>query len=574
MNEEERPRGVIHDRTCSRAAVSSRVAAMRSRIWRPDVAVAAVLLAVVVGVPLATFAGPAGANPAWSRVTSPNGGTKANLLPGVSCLSDSDCLAVGYYENHDLVRRTLVESWNGTTWSIVPSPNEGTKNNGLSGVSCVSPTSCEAVGDYDNGSGATENLVESWNGTTWSIVPSPERGASSNSLDNVTCISTTWCTAVGNFVNTGGVTQSLVESWNGATWSIVPTPDEGAHSNLLDNLSCDSTTWCVAAGYFYNGSAVTQTLVESWNGTTWSIVPTPNIGTKSNTLLGVSCTSTSSCTAVGYDVPTSPVIRGGIHAVNLIESWNGTSWSVVPSPNEGTDSNNLFDISCVSPTSCVAVGSQYEGRKGKRVSHTLIESWNGTSWSVVPSPNYGSTRAINLLLGVSCVLSGSCAAVGYHNINTRTYTLIEALTGMAALTTTTTVAPTTTTTAAGTTTVAPTTTTTAAATTTVAPTTTTTAAATTTVAPTTTSGVVPAASSSLAFTGLGPGLNMLTLFGTALMLLGLVILILADIPRRMLRHLAYVSPGRWKGHGTDGVRRIAKAVRREVVRGTDWFLGR
>ena len=258
--------------------------------------------------------------------------------------------------------------------------------------------------------------------------------------------------------------------------------------------------------------------------------------------------------------------------VNLVESWNGTSWSVVPSPNEGTESNNLFDISCVSPTSCVAVGSQYEGKKPK-VSHTLIESWNGTTWSVVPSPNYGKTKAINLLLGVSCVPPGSCVAVGYHNINTRTYTLIETLTTTAAVTTA--VAPTTTTTAAVTTTVARTTTTTAAATTTVAPTTTTTAAATTTtVAPTTTSGVVPATSSSLAFTGTGPGLKMLTLFGTALMLLGLVILILADIPRRMLRHLAYVSPGPWKGHGTDGVRRIAKAVCREVIRGTNWFLGR
>ena len=513
--------------------------------------------------------------------SSPNGGTKANLLPGVSCLSDSDCVAVGYYANNDLVRRTLIEAWNGTTWSIVPSPNEGTKNNQLNGVSCVSPTWCEAVGDYDTGSGATENLVESWNGTTWSIVPTPGQGVS-NGLGNVDCLSTTWCTAVGSFVNLGGVIQSLVESWNGATWSIVPSPNDGAHSNFLDNLSCTSTTWCVAAGYFYNGNAVTQTLVESWNGTTWSIVPTPNIGTGSNTLLGVSCTSTSSCTAVGYHVPTSPVIPGGIHAVTLVESWNGTSWSVVPSPNEGTASNNLFDISCVSPTSCVAVGSQYEGKKRKRVSHTLIESWNGISWSVVPSPNYGSTRAINLLLGVSCVLSGSCAAVGYHNINTRTYTLIEAYTGTAATTTTTTTGATTTTTGATTTTTGATTTTTTAAatttggttTTTGGTTTTTTAAATTTVAPTTKSGVAAAPSSSLAFTGSGPGLKMLILFGTALMLLGLVILIFADIPSRVLRHLAYVSPGRWRSHGTDAVRRIAKAVRREVIRGTDWFLGR
>ena len=195
------------------------------------------------------------------------------------------------------------------------------------------------------------------------------------------------------------------------------------------------------------------------------------------------------------------------------------------------------------PLSCVAVGSQYEGKKPK-VSHTLIESWNGTSWSVVPSPNYGKTKAINLLLGVSCVPSGLCAAVGYHNLNTRTFTLIEALAAMAASTTTTT-----TTTAAATTSRAPTTTTTAAATTSRAPTTTTTAAATTSVAPITKSDVAPATSSSLAFTGSGPGLKILTLFGAALILLGLVILILADTPRRMLRRLAYVSPGRWRVTG-------------------------
>ena len=514
--------------------------------WRSNAAVAAGLLCLVVGVPLAALPGSAQASPAWSIVTSPNGGTKSNLLPGVSCLSDSDCVAVGYYANRDLVRQTLVESWNGATWSIVPSPNEGTKNNELNGVSCVSPTSCEAVGDYDTGFGATENLVESWDGATWSIVPSPGQGLSSG-LGNVACLSTTWCTAAGSFVNLGGVTQSLVEFWNGVTWSIVPSPNEGAHSNFLDNLSCTSTTWCVAAGYFHNGNGVDQTLVESWDGSTWSIVPTPNVGTGSNTLLGVSCTSTSACTAAGYSVPTSPVIPGGIHAVTLVESWDGSSWSVVPSPNEGTNSNNFFDVSCVSPTSCVAVGSQYQGKKKKRVSHTLIESWDGTSWSVVASPNYGSTRAINLLLGVSCVASGSCTAVGYHNINTRTYTLIEASSGTdAPTTTTTTVAPTTTTTAAAAT-IAPTTTTTAAAATAAAAPTTTTAAA-ATIAPTTPSGAVPATSSSLAFTGPGRGLKMLTLFGAALMLLGLVILVLADIPRRTLRHLAYAV--------------------------TDWFLGR
>ena len=289
------------------------------------------LLALVAGIALATFfAAPAGASSVWSIATSPNGGSEANLLPGVSCLSASRCLAVGYYENSNLVRQTLVESWNGSAWSIVPSSNQGTRNNELNGVSCVSITWCQAVGDYDNGSGATQNLAEIWNGTSWSIIPSRDQGTGSNSIDNVTCISTTWCTAVGSFVNSASVTQSLIETWNGTTWSIVSSPDQGVHDNFLDNLWCGSTTFCTAAGYYYNGSATTQTLVESWNGSTWTIVPTPDRGTGSNALLGVSCTSTISCTAAGYDVPTSPVIPGGIHAVNLVLSWNGSTWSIIP----------------------------------------------------------------------------------------------------------------------------------------------------------------------------------------------------------------------------------------------------
>jgi len=109
-------------------------------------------------------------------------------------------------------------------------------------------------------------------------------------------------------------------------------------------------------------------------------------------------------------------------------------------------------------------------------------------------------------------------------------------------------------------------------TTTRAPTTTTTAvAAITTVAPTTTSRVITASSSSLAFTGSGPGLKTMTLVGAAIMLLGLLMLLLADIPRRALRQLADVSPRAWIGRMAGGERLMNKvatrsgATSREVI---------
>ena len=74
-------------------------------------------------------------------------------------------------------------------------------------------------------------------------------------------------------------------------------------------------------------------------------------------------------------------------------------------------------MSCSSPAACTAVGFQSTAN----TEQTLIESWNGSAWSIVPSPNT-SPSEVNLLLGVSCSSSSACTAVGGYN---GTGTLIE-----------------------------------------------------------------------------------------------------------------------------------------------------
>jgi len=63
------------------------------------------------------------------------------------------------------------------TWSEAPSPNQGTSRNILQGVSCASATACMAVGYYDASLRVPRSLIESWDGTRWSLVPSPTRPA-------------------------------------------------------------------------------------------------------------------------------------------------------------------------------------------------------------------------------------------------------------------------------------------------------------------------------------------------------------------------------------------------------------
>src|SRR5207247_800044 len=146
-----------------------------------------------------------------------------------------------------------------------------------------------------------------------------------NYLFGVTCASAAQCWAVGSFFN-GSSTQALIERWDGTSWAIAISPAAGI--DLL-GVTCVSASQCWAVGDYYPGSYA-QTLTERWDGISWAIVPSPNTNTgQDQTLYGVTCTSASDCWAVGTYDP------GGDVGLGLIERWNGTSWAIVSSPNVG-----------------------------------------------------------------------------------------------------------------------------------------------------------------------------------------------------------------------------------------------
>jgi hypothetical protein len=70
----------------------------------------------------------------------------------------------------------MVERWNGDSWSEIKSPFITGTVAGfveLNGVSCVSATTCFAVGKFPNEMGTGRSLIEQWNGSTWSFVDAP-----------------------------------------------------------------------------------------------------------------------------------------------------------------------------------------------------------------------------------------------------------------------------------------------------------------------------------------------------------------------------------------------------------------
>lgn len=358
----------------------------------------------------------------WSTVASPNP-TKPgmSLLQSVSCSAASECLAVG---DRFATNKPLAERWNGSTWSTVATPSPAGTDATLSRVSCATTTSCFAVGRARSGS-TTHTLVEQWNGASWSEVVSPNPSGTNDALYGVSCPSATSCFAVG-----GSGSGTLVVRWNGSSWSSASSPNPAGTAATLSGVSCTSSTSCVAVGNYYTGSS-THTLVERWNGTSWAIVASPNrAGADANFLVNVSCSSDTWCVAVGYSYTNSAT--GLFVGRTLVERWNGLSWAIATSPGPPGDHFTLLnDVSCASNSSCVAVGqSSAEFRCGCDESRptlgarTLIERWNGTSWSIEPSPEPAGSvdRELN---GVSCLTGLPCFAVGAWQNGAATHTLVK-----------------------------------------------------------------------------------------------------------------------------------------------------
>ena len=128
-------------------------------------------------------------------------------------------------------------------------------------------------------------------------------------------------------------------------------------------------------------NATLKALFEHWDGTAWTATAGPFYGF----FRGVSADAPNDIWAVGYS---------GLNFVTFSEHYDGASWTLVPTPDVGSGPNVLNGVVALAPDNVWAVGYSTASQKpppGKYdvPTKTLIEHYDGTSWSVVPSPNVG-----------------------------------------------------------------------------------------------------------------------------------------------------------------------------------------
>jgi hypothetical protein len=367
-----------------------------------------------------------GASLAGAAVPAAAGAVRGISLDGfqaVSCASATACVAVGA-TGTSTTSKTFAAGWNGTKWAAEPTLQpSGATTSYLLGVACPTTKSCTAVGEYLKKSGLEYPMAEGWNGSKWALDTVPAVSGSPNTAFlAVACPSATSCLAVGSSGTPRYTPYAFSELWNGSKWVIETTPSpSGAAKSFLTGVSCASTKWCLAVGYYVTATGVQKTLGETWNGTKWSIVATPApAGASASALDAVSCTAASACTAVAD-------YTSGTKGVAAAESLSGTKWSQQPVPApSGATGEQLEWVSCTSTKSCVAAG---DDTGAKSVDFALTAVWNGSKWVAQqvagPSGSLGTGLA-----GVSCTSTKGCSAVGaYAKSATTDATLAEGWNG-------------------------------------------------------------------------------------------------------------------------------------------------
>lgn len=353
---------------------------------------------------------------AWAVVASPNK-TPVNYLNSVAGSGPTDVWAVGYaYRSGTSVASTLVEHWNGSAWSIVPSPSPGTEKRCgaatyagsiLYGVTALSISDAWAVGTICP-AGPARTLVEHWDGNAWTVVQSPYKSGATNTLVGVSARGPDDVWAVGNYLlDQQYKWETLTEHWNGNRWSIVPSPNasrgQKSFLNAVVSLSA-SDAWAVGYSEDTQSAPYDLPLIEHFTGNGWRIEASPHVvGSPYNGLYGIAAVGPDDIWASGYE----NVNRQGKNGSALVEHWNGSTWSLVDSPVAGS-ATTLYGLAARSSADVWGVGYT---DNAQTEFFPVSEHWDGVRWSVVQTPDPGQDAA---LFGIASV-PGEVWAVGAYS---------------------------------------------------------------------------------------------------------------------------------------------------------------
>lgn len=275
-------------------------------------------------------------------------------------------------------------------WEVMATPSPGGGHNVFRDVSGTSDTNLWAVGSYEvKPHVPTYPLAARWDGGKWhhTNVPAPA-GRNDVELAAVTALGAGDVWAVGDAGTTSGSlpTTTFTTHWDGRSWQIVPSPNMGGTGtpNHLNAVSAAGPDDVWAVGYAHQ-NAVSRPMAMHWDGRSWTIVPVPDPGAGHSVLSGVSARAANDVWAVGY----APSRTAGHTIEPYVLHWDGSAWTRVGTPNDGAVGTWLTDVA-VGPTGEVYAtgGVRWRTWAGSLTGKAAVMRFNGTAWSYVAVPSF------------------------------------------------------------------------------------------------------------------------------------------------------------------------------------------
>jgi hypothetical protein len=293
-------------------------------------------------------------------------------LGAVSCTAPGDCSAGGgYTTSADIGQAFVVDEINGIWHIAVTVPGIAGLNHGaagITGISCVSPGNCSAVGEYQDTAGRTQVFVVNEVNGTWdkamTIPGSVRLNPGGYAVPaSVSCASAGNCGAGGIYTDGSKHVQAFIVNEVNGTWhDAVKVPgttalEQGGGAGL-NSVSCASAGNCSAGGYYNSGALVVNEVNGSWH----DAIKVPGTVAVDQYSVGgvaaVSCAAPGNCSAGGtYRSPRDPL---GHENAFVVSEVNGTWQTAIAVPGlarlSQSGSAHFYALSCGAVANCSAGG--------------------------------------------------------------------------------------------------------------------------------------------------------------------------------------------------------------------------
>ncbi|MBK6939063.1 MAG: hypothetical protein IPH13_02500 [Planctomycetes bacterium] len=296
------------------------------------------------------------------------------------------------------------------SWAGVPAPDPaGSTHTVMRNVDVLDETDAWAVGEaYDVLPGQTTPVAMHWDGTTWTLVPTPIPSpgpASANcGLDAVKMIASNdvWAGGWQYKQDAAGYVgpHLFVIHWDGSQWTEVPTPmpatlgTQGGSGEFIHGIDASGPNDVWFVGEWMEALQNKRpALAMHWDGSNFTMFDTPLMHAKGDSLEAVAVIAHDDVWAVGGGKTSA----SGPNA--YIVHWDGSSWTLQMTVTPGILSR-LRDVKAIASNDIWACGETFVNNTYR----TWFIHYDGSSWTEFMSPTGGA--------GLYAVASNDVYSVG------------------------------------------------------------------------------------------------------------------------------------------------------------------